>query len=416
MQIKPDVSHIKRIAKLIFIVLVYVSYFGATLFLLIQFGVLNSRSNKLAAQVSDIQKSQENFSANFSEELFDEHLKLMDKQKLESEAASLSSQLEQLSITQTGSLALKVKSIYDLYGDFQAKLTRNDNVKLDTAPAKTKTVAWGTLLIDKEFDELTTQLTAETASLDGAYQKYLDSLPKAPPIAAVGSGYSYVTVTTERGTSHGVYLVKVPMSEVRVKTIAAIEDDCKDNCSTKTLEEYVKENDGYAGINGSYNCPPDYSACAGKTNSFDYAFYDSNDRKWFNKGALTWGDTGMISFSGHSSTFYKRTSEYGGGSVDAALSNFPSLLKNGEVVVDEGILTSYQKTKGLRGAVGVGGENIYLVHVNNASIMDTAYVMKALGAKHALNLDGGGTAALYVNGGYAVGPGRRLSNAIVLIK
>jgi exopolysaccharide biosynthesis protein len=42
--------------------------------------------------------------------------------------------------------------------------------------------------------------------------------------------------------------------------------------------------------------------------------------------------------------------------------------------------------------------------------------MKALGAQHSLNLDGGGTAAMYINGGYVIGPGRGVANAILLVK
>ena len=62
------------------------------------------------------------------------------------------------------------------------------------------------------------------------------------------------------------------------------------------------------------------------------------------------------------------------------------------------------------------GTYIYLVVVTNATVTDTAYVMQALGARDALNLDGGGTAALWIGGGYKVGPGRLLPNAIVLTK
>jgi exopolysaccharide biosynthesis protein len=170
-------------------------------------------------------------------------------------------------------------------------------------------------------------------------------------------------------------------------------------------------------MNGSYFCPPDYSACGGKVNSFDYAFYDSNASKWINKDAREWFDTGMIAFSGSSPKFYKKTSEWGGDSVSAAISNYPSLLKNGNVDIKESTLTSYQKdVKGTRGAIGFGGENIYLALITNATVIDAAYAMKALGAQQALNLDGGGSSAMYVNGGYAVGPGRSLPNAIVLVR
>jgi exopolysaccharide biosynthesis protein len=42
--------------------------------------------------------------------------------------------------------------------------------------------------------------------------------------------------------------------------------------------------------------------------------------------------------------------------------------------------------------------------------------MQTLGARDALNLDGGGSAALYIDGSYRVGPGRLLPNVVVLIR
>jgi len=42
--------------------------------------------------------------------------------------------------------------------------------------------------------------------------------------------------------------------------------------------------------------------------------------------------------------------------------------------------------------------------------------VRALGARDALNLDDGGTSAMYHAGSYKVGPGRLLPNAIVLTK
>jgi len=124
----------------------------------------------------------------------------------------------------------------------------------------------------------------------------------------------------------------------------------------------------------------------------------------------------MLAFNGSTPKFYRKTSEYDGDSVTAAVSNFPSLVKNGEFVVDDDILTSYQKVRALRGAVGVGSENIYLAYISNATVPEAAYVMKAIGVKHSLNLDGGGTAAMIINGKYVVGPGRGVANSILLIK
>ena len=50
-----------------------------------------------------------------------------------------------------------------------------------------------------------------------------------------------------------------------------------------------------------------------------------------------------------------------------------------------------------------------------ASFADTAEVLKTLGLENAMNLDGGGSSALWF-GGYKIGPGRSLPTAIVLVK
>ena len=41
---------------------------------------------------------------------------------------------------------------------------------------------------------------------------------------------------------------------------------------------------------------------------------------------------------------------------------------------------------------------------------------QALGARDAMNLDGGGSVAMWFGGGYVAGPGRQLPNAILLMK
>ena len=54
-------------------------------------------------------------------------------------------------------------------------------------------------------------------------------------------------------------------------------------------------------------------------------------------------------------------------------------------------------------------------HVYSASFADTAEVLKTLGLQNAMNLDGGGSTALWFDG-YKAGPGRSLPTAIVLVK
>jgi hypothetical protein len=242
-----------------------------------------------------------------------------------------------------------------------------------------------------------------------------DGTPPDPP--AAGTGYSFQQVATSRGV-FGTHVIKEKLSQVTVKTLTANTTDCTTNCPVKPLDQYVAENGAYAGINGTYLCPPDYAQCAGKVNSYDYAVYNSNLRKWLNYGALN-SQNGLLAFaSATSASAYRRSYVFYQAQfpVVAAITNYPLLLQNGAVIDSTAEQGGSQLLKGTKGAIGVDGTYVYLVIVTNATVTDEAYVMQALGARDALNLDGGGTAALWIGGGYKVGPGRLLPNAIVLTK
>ena len=241
-----------------------------------------------------------------------------------------------------------------------------------------------------------------------------DGTPPAPPEA--GLDYNYQSVSTIRGTFN-VHLIKERLSAVTVKTLTANVTDCSNNCPAKPLDQYASENGAYAGMNGTYLCPPDYAQCAGKVNSYDYAVYNSNLRRWINYNALNAQNGGLL-FNGASTSVYRRTYVYFQNQtpITAAITNFPLLVQNGSVIDSTSEQNGSQLLKGTKGAIGVDGTYIYLAIVTNATVTDSAYVMQALGARDALNLDGGGTAAMWIGGSYKVGPGRLLPNAIVLTK
>jgi hypothetical protein len=373
---------------------------------------LNIRLNKLNTDISKLNETQSNFSQNFSEDLFNDHLTVTSEINTQEALTTLQTELDKV---KSSSSAATVDEIYQLYSDFQNKVQRNTTSKLDVVKFTENLPAWGQQLLSGDFETIKTSLSSQIATLDSEYQKYLDSLPKPEPVTS-SEGYSYTTVSTEKG-KFGVSLFKFPMSSVTIKTVSANSDNCKDNCPTKNLETYVKENNGYAGINGTYFCPPDYGSCSGKVNSYDYAFYNSNRDKWLNKSALTWSKTGLMTFNGSSVKFYKKSSDYGGGGVTAGISNYPSLLEGGNYVVKLEDLTAYQKdSRGPKGFIGTGDSNIYLGIVYNATVPEAAYAVKALGVKDALNIDGGGSSAMYIGGKYVVGPGRNLPNAIIIVK
>ncbi len=237
---------------------------------------------------------------------------------------------------------------------------------------------------------------------------------------AIATGYSLLEVPTSRGTFR-VHLIKERLSQVTVRTVSANTTPCSNDCPVKPLAQHVADNGAYAGMNGTYFCPPDYSACAGQVNSYyDYAFYNSALRKWINEPALI-GQNGLVMFNGSTATFYRRSYVYAQGPaskgpITAGTTNYPLLLQNGVVIDSEAEQSDVQKRPGTRGSIGVDATYVYLSLVTGANITDSAYVLQALGVTNALNLDGGGSAAMYFGGSYRVGPGRILPNAVLLIK
>lgn len=205
------------------------------------------------------------------------------------------------------------------------------------------------------------------------------------------------------------------LGSVTVVTDTANDDDCGNNCPTKALASYVAENGGRAGINGTYFCPPDYNWCGGKINSFDFSVWNNRKKKWINGDSLFWNGRGMMVFRPGSARFFPCAACVGAPSdITGGLTNYPSLLAGGQDVLDEGsIPSSLSVTKGTRGGIGFGGAKLFLVVARSANMRDLQNIFKSLGATDAMNLDGGGSTALW-DGGYRAGPGRSLPNAIIV--
>jgi len=115
--------------------------------------------------------------------------------------------------------------------------------------------------------------------------------------------------------------------------------------------------------------------------------------------------------------------------VEHIVSGGPYLVKNGEVFVD----ISAQKLKAIGGrnprtAIGYTYDNrLILITADGRegnsiglTLFELAYLMKNLGCVYAMNLDGGGSTVMYVNGAIANKPqvtgGIALSNALTIIK
>ena len=72
-------------------------------------------------------------------------------------------------------------------------------------------------------------------------------------------------------------------------------------------------------------------------------------------------------------------------------------------------------SKGGRSFVANKGKTVYIGVVHFATVAEAARVLKTMGMENALNLDNGGSTALW-SGGYKVGPGRNLPNVILFVR
>lgn len=233
-----------------------------------------------------------------------------------------------------------------------------------------------------------------------------------------GTGLSTVMVSTEKGNFRATIL-SVDLSTSRMITDSSSDSDCSNDCPATNLASFVSKNGGFAGVNGTYFCPDTYPDCQSKKNAFDFPIYVTRLSKWAQGDKLGWSERRAILYTDGSGAHYQNSSAGFGGGLNAGIINYPGLVDNGNVQIDDGQggLSDKQKMKGTKVGIGTRNTNNILVVVGyNVNMLEFAHIFKSLGAKGALNLDTGGSTALYYNGSYVLGPGRNLPNAIIFTR
>lgn len=236
--------------------------------------------------------------------------------------------------------------------------------------------------------------------------------PTTPDPNSLGFGFSKLTLNTKNGI-FTINVIKVNLSSNQVYIDSANDSDCANLCPTMPLSDFVSRAGGIYGMNGTYFCPPDYASCSAKVGSYDFPIFSSRMGHWINGGNLYWSNRAMMSFNPGSASFYPLSSSAPTSGFTAAIVSFPGLVQNGQDITGQYQLTASQTGKGAKGGLGIKGNILFMVNVGSASIMDLAAIFQALGADNALNIDGGGSSALWDHG-YRVGPGRLLPNAIII--
>lgn len=311
-------------------------------------------------------------------------------------------------IDQIQNVYKKSVSVYESLTDL--KILSKNTKKLDTAYAEVVNLLVKTDYsgADDKLDQLAKDIAAEKQKSTAIPSTNI-AVNNTPP----ASGYSRQTVASDAG-NFVVSIISADLASTKIIVDTASDSDCANDCPILSLASYVSRSGAYAGVNGSYFCPASYPSCAGKTNSFDLLAMNKN-KHYFNSDNNVYSTNPAVIFGNGFIRFVSAAQEWGRDTgVDGVLSNYPLLIQ-GENIVFGGNDDPKQGSKGNRSFVANKGNIVYIGVVHSATVAEAARVLKSMGMENAMNLDDGGSTALW-SGGYKVGPGRDLPNVILFVR
>ncbi len=230
---------------------------------------------------------------------------------------------------------------------------------------------------------------------------------------APSSGFQRQKVTVD-GTSFLVDIISADLNTTKVIVDTASDGTCANNCPVLPLATYVSRSGAYAGVNGTYFCPDTYPSCVDKKNSFDVLVMNKN-KVYFNSDNNVYSTVPVAIFSGNSARFISQSSGWGRDTgVDAVIANRPLLVLDGNNQFGSGG-EDKEIIRSNRGFLGASGNTGYIGVVHGVTVVEMAKVLQTMGIKNAINLDSGGSTALW-SGGYKDGPGRDLPNVVLFVK
>jgi exopolysaccharide biosynthesis protein len=364
----------------------------------------NTRIMSLAGEKTSVEKQ----AADSKKQLSDLQKKL---QEIESQDQVQINKKNTEEIKQIQTTFSKASKLYEQLLEFKAtNKTKTDDIDKLFALAIKQLSEKNYASADASMSEITKKLDAEKQKTATTF-----SIPANVPVnnTAPASGFSRQQVTTSYG-NFLIDIVSADLNSTRVIVDTASESDCRDNCPVLSLGDYVSRNGAFAGINGSYFCPASYPSCAGKTNSFDTLLMNKN-KKYFNSDNNVYSTVPVAVFGSGFARFIGRSLDWGRATdIDAVIANQPLLVSGGNVVFG-GDGDPKKGSRGTRSFVANKGSTVYIGVVHNATVAEVAHALKALGIENALNLDSGGSTALW-HGGYKAGPGRNIPNAILFVR
>lgn len=276
-------------------------------------------------------------------------------------------------------------------------------------------------ILDDLRNDNVTKVSSTSAKLRSDLEKEISRLASVVAIPAnvtekntpPNSGYSRQKVVVGNN-SYLVDIIAGDLNSTKVIVDTASDGTCTNDCPVLPLATYVSRSGAYAGINGTYFCPETYPDCASKKNTFDVLVMNKN-KVYFNSDNNVYSSVPAVIFSGNTARFVRETSSWGRDTgVDAVIANRPLLVLDGTAMFS-GSGEPKEGAKGNRGFLGASGSTAYIGIVHGATVAECATVLQAMGVKNAINLDSGGSTALW-SGGYKAGPGRNIPNAVLFVR
>lgn len=330
--------------------------------------------------------------------------------------------LDQYKINQQ--LTQEIKNIHDTFMQANTIYEKLVDVKLSKADTKDMDALYAGALAnlaeknyasaESKLTTLNSQIQQELAKIAAASIPQASAQTNAPASnSPPSSGFSVQKVSTDHG-DFTLSIVAADLNSTRVIVDTASDGDCSNNCPTLPLSDYVSRSGAFAGINGTFFCPPEYPSCAGKTNSFDTLLMNKN-KHYFNSANNVYSTVPLVFFTGNTMGVRGRSSDWGRATdVDSVIAMQPLLISGGNITYTSSSDTKFTN-KGTRDFIAAKGSTVYMGVIYNANMSDAAIVLKVLGMDNALNLDEGGSTALWY-GGYKAGPGRNIPNAVLFIR
>ena len=206
-----------------------------------------------------------------------------------------------------------------------------------------------------------------------------------------------VTLTEKTVSNTQVYIADVTVSSSEYLKTAFAQNTYGNNVTAKTSET-AASNNAILAVNGDY-----YGA-----NTTGYVIrngvvYRDTVREDSSNGDLAIYKDGSFKIIYEDQVSADQLVEDG---VVNLLAFGPSLVENGEIVVDTNSEVGQSMSSNPRTAIGIIDENHYIIIVSDGrtseseglSLYQMAEIMKSYGVKTAYNLDGGGSSTLYFNG------------------